>query len=308
MKVLTQRATVHSGDDPPKGAGKRTTRQSLSLGPYIYLAPAYILMFGVIGFPIVKNIISSFFEVRGESSVFVGLQQYIQLFQDPDFYNSLLLTFYWTIAVTSFQFVIGLLIAVLINHDLAIMRWLKPFLILPWALPGIIAATSWVFLYSPQGPIDNLLAPFVPSPPAWLADPTWAMPAVIVAGIWKGFPFYMLMLLAGLQTIPTELLEAARLDGANFWQSLWHVMLPLLRPVITTSLLLGIIWTSNYFDGIYLMTQGGPAAATQTLPIWIYNMAFAQFDLNRAATISVILLILVFGLLIIYFRNKGDEL
>ncbi len=308
MRVMTQREPVQIRRDTPVKQRKSLSSRLLSRGAYLYLAPAYLLMFGVIGFPVIKNIISSFFVIKGEDSVFVGLQQYVQLFQAADFYNALLLTLYWTLAVTIFQFVAGLLVAILINHEMAIMRWLKPLLILPWALPGIIAATSWVFLYSPQGPIDSLLQPFIPSPPSWLADPAWAMPAVIVAGIWKGFPFYMLMLLAGLQTIPTELLEAALLDGATFWQSLRYVMLPMLRPVITTSLILGVIWTSNYFDGIYLMTQGGPAAATQTLPIWIYNVAFSQFDLNRAATISVVLLVLVLSLLTLYFRGQGEEL
>jgi multiple sugar transport system permease protein len=131
---------------------------------------------------------------------------------------------------------------------------------------------------------------------AWIARPDTAMEAAILLGVWKGFPFYMVMLLAGLQNISHELIEAARIDGATNWQMLRRIQLPLLRPVTTTSILLGIIWTSNYFDGIFLLTGGGPARATQTLPIYIYLTGFSTFDLPKASAASVLLLVIVLAL------------
>jgi len=128
---------------------------------------------------------------------------------------------------------------------------------------------------------------------AWIANPDTAMGAAILLGVWKGFPFYMIILLAGLQNIPVELTEAARIDGANPWQVFRHITFPLLIPISSISILLGVIATSNYFDGIYLLTGGGPARATQTLPIYIYNVAFSVFDLPKASAASVVLLILV---------------
>ena len=119
------------------------------------------------------------------------------------------------------------------------------------------------------------------------------MLAVIIAAAWKGFPFYFLRLLAGLQSVPVETRESAKIDGAGPVQTLVRVVAPQMRAIITTSLVLGVIATSNYFDGIYLMTAGGPSGATLTLPVWLYNTAFADFDFARASALSVVILLIV---------------
>lgn len=239
--------------------------------------------------------------------MFVRFDNYRALFSDPNFYHSIWLTVIWTLFVTSFQFLIGLLVALLINVKIRSINFLKPMLILPWALPGIVAATTWVFMYSERGLINQLLKIFVHDPPVWLAEKNWAMFAVIVAAIWKGFPFYMLMLLAGLQAVPKDMIEAAKIDGARPVRVLWNISLPQMSSVIVTSLILGVIWTSNYFDGIFLMTGGGPAKATQTLPIWIYKIAFSQFNIERAAALSVILLLFVLAIMAIHLRLNRKE-
>ena len=130
------------------------------------------------------------------------------------------------------------------------------------------------------------------------------MPAVIVAGIWKGCPFYFVMILAGLQSIPREIIEAAQVDGANRGRVLVSVEMPYIRNILAVTSVLGLIWTANYFDGIYLMTQGGPIGATLTLPIWIYNTAFSTFNLSEASALSVILLIIVLILTIPALRER----
>jgi len=126
-----------------------------------------------------------------------------------------------------------------------------------------------------------------------LANSRTALVAVIIAAAWKGFPFYFLLLLAGLQSVPVETREAARVDGASSAQTLFRVVLPQMRAIVTTSLVLGVIATSNYFDGVYLMTGGGPSGATLTLPVFLYDTAFSNFDFTRASALSVIILLIV---------------
>lgn len=275
--------------------------------PYLWITPAFALMMSVVAFPLIQNTIRSFYARHGENYLFVRFDNYRALFSDPNFYHSIWLTVIWTLFVTSFQFLIGLLVALLINVKIRSINFLKPMLILPWALPGIVAATTWVFMYSERGLINQLLKIFVHDPPVWLAEKNWAMFAVIVAAIWKGFPFYMLMLLAGLQAVPKDMIEAAKIDGARPVRVLWNISLPQMSSVIVTSLILGVIWTSNYFDGIFLMTGGGPAKATQTLPIWIYKIAFSQFNIERAAALSVILLLFVLAIMAIHLRLNRKE-
>jgi ABC-type sugar transport system permease subunit len=192
------------------------------------------------------------------------------------------------------------------------IRIARPVLILPWALPGVVVAFTWVFLYDEHGLVNGFLGLLgLDSTTAWLADSSTALPAVMVAAAWKGFPFYFLLLLAGLQSVPAETREAARIDGASAWQTLLHVVIPQMRAVITMSLALGAIATSNYLDGVYLMTGGGPSGSTEILPVWIYNVAFNQFDIPKGSALSVIILVVVALLLclrgIVARTNRGSD-
>jgi multiple sugar transport system permease protein len=227
---------------------------------------------------------------------FIGLGHYADLVSDPEFFNSLRLTLIWTIGVTALQYTVGLVTALLLNQVVVSVRFARSMYILPWIVPGVVAAVVFRFMYNYDAGLINVTLRQLglgELTRAWVANPNTAMGAAIVLGIWKGFPFYMVMLLAGLQTVPQELFDAAHIDGASGLQTLRYVSLPFLRPVSVTSLLLGIIWTANYFDGIYLLTGGGPAQATTTLPIYIYKTAFSTMDLNRAAAASVLLLVAV---------------
>ena len=268
--------------------------RSGSLGAALaWIGPSYAIFLAIMAFPAVWNVAISFFSVSYGRDSFVGLANYRAIFGSGQFYSSLWLTLYWTASVMVGQFLVGLGLALLFNRPLWVTKYLRPLIVIPWALPGIVAATSWTFLYSQNGLVDQVLKSLLGIAPAWLSSPTLAMPAVIIAGIWKGAPFYFLMLLAGLQSIPRELLEAAQVDGARRLRVLVSIELPYIANVLTVTLILGLIWTANYFDGIYLMTQGGPINATMTLPIWIYNTAFSSFDLSEASALSVILLLIV---------------
>ena len=202
-------------------------------------------------------------------SVFIGLANYLEVLNDPIFPTAVKNTFIWTIGVTFGQVILGAYFA-LLTHRRFPGRWLvRVLVILPWVLPGIVGAITWRFMYHQElGLINNVLRSVGLGHLAqsWLGNAQTAMLAAIIVGIWKGFGFYALMFLAGLQTIPTQLYEAAKIDGANGRQQLFKITLPLLRPVAVTSTVLGLIWTSNYFDAIFILTGGGPARATETLP------------------------------------------
>jgi len=304
-----QQAVTRPAVRPGGRRAARVRRAASNLGAAAaWIGPSYLIFILIMAFPIVWNVVESFFSTSYGKSTFVGLSNFRQIIDSGQFYSSLFLTLYWTAGVFIGQFILGLLLALFFNRQLWVSRFVRPLMLLPWAVPGIVSSTAWVFLYSQNGLINEILSPFVKSGPAWLADPHLVMPAVIVAGIWKGAPFYFLMLLAGLQTIPAELVEAAKLDGAGRLKILVRIELPYIRNIIAVTSVLGLIWTANYFDGIYLMTGGGPINDTTTLPIWIYNTAFSAFNLSEAAALSVILLVLVLLIAVPYLLlRRGDD-
>jgi multiple sugar transport system permease protein len=307
-KARPRRGAWPSRDALPLGTLRRGIGGHNLAAAAVWIGPSYVIFILIMAFPILWNIVESFYASSYGQSTFVGLANFRQIVDSGQFGSAFLLTLYWTAGVFIGQLVLGLLLALFFNRKLWIFRLVKPLILIPWAIPGIVSSTAWTFLYAQGGLVDQVLSPFFKTGPAWLAEPTLVMPAVIVAGIWKGAPFYFLMLLAGLQTIPPEMIEAARLDGANRWQILTRIELPYLRNLIGLTSALGLIWTANYFDGIYLMTGGGPDNASTTLPIWIYNTAFSNFDLSEASAMSVILLLLILLIALPYLlRRRGED-
>lgn len=290
-----------TGPHKPLGTQLALRRRKPDRGPrhrggsaaVAWIGPSYVVFIAILAFPALWNVVESLYKTSYGQNQFVGLANYSDIFGSGQFYSSLLLTLYWTAGVFLGQFLVGLVLAVFFNRDLWIGKFVKPLLIIPWALPGIVVATAWTFMYSETGLINDVLGLFVRNPPVWLTDPRFVMPAVIVAGIWKGTPFFFLMLLAGLQSVPREMIEAAQIDGAGRLRILVLVELPYIRNIVAVTSLLSVIWTMNYFDGIYLMTQGGPLNETNTLPIWIYNTAFGEFNLNEASALAVVLTVIV---------------
>lgn len=272
---------------------------------YVFSAPALLAIALVLFYPIISLLITSFYSkpTLSHPSRFIGLENYLSVLGDPIFPTAVRNTFIWTFGVTAGQIVLGLYFA-LILHQRFRGRWLaRALMIVPWVLPGIVVAVAWRFMYSQDFGLINLLLRWLglgQLAHAWLGDRQTAMISVIVVGIWKGFGFYTLMFLAGMQTIPVDLYEAAKIDGANGRQQLFGITLPLLRPVIITSTVLGLIWTSNYFEAIFVMTGGGPARSTETLPMFIYNTGFSFYRIEEAMAGSNILMLIVLAMLAIY--------
>jgi multiple sugar transport system permease protein len=301
------------GSDSQRGGVPRHKTLKPDLLPYILVAPAFILMIIFFFYPFASNLYNSFMSEATFTRPprFVGLANYRYILSSPTFHQALYNTFIWTIGVTILQFSLGLITALLLNTKVSIMKVIRPLYILPWATPGIVTALAWRWMYNADyGILNSLLVQLgiMDKYHGWLVEPSTAMLSVMAVGVWKGFPFYMLMLFAGLQGIPEELFEAAKIDGANGLQIFRHISLPQLRPILVMSLTLGLIWTSNYFDAIYVLTGGGPARMTETLPLFIYNTAFAYFRMHDAAVPSIVLftLVMIFGALYMGLMKRGE--
>lgn len=274
--------------------------------PYLLISPVFILMFSLVVYALAHNLYNSFMSEFsfGKAPEFIGLANYSYILSQEIFSKVLWNTFIWTFGVTIFQFLLGMGTALFLNKKLSINKLIRPFFVLPWVMPGIAAALAWRWMYHADYGIINsffLKVHLINNYIGWLSDPHLVMLSVIVVAVWKGFPFYMLMLFAGLQGIPIEICEASKIDGANHWQIFKFITLPSLRTIIIMSLTLGIIWTSNYFEAIYILTGGGPARLTETLPVFIYNTAFSYFRLHDAAIPSIVLFFLVIIFVGIYY-------
>lgn len=283
------------------------------LSPYLLILPAAALMAILILFPLVRGVVMSFTEVNlanQGSMTFVGVQQYMKLPDDPVFWRALGNTVKWTLGVVVFQYVFGLGIALLLNEPIPFRGLFRGLILVPWVVPSVVAALCWRWIYAGEyGILNHMLQQvgLIQRPLQWLSTPDLAMPAVIAVGIWKWVPFMAVVMLAGLQSIPKELYEAAEVDGANIVQRFRHITMPHVRNLSLIATLLSFIWTFNHFDIVYVMTKGGPANATHLLSTYSYLSAFAYFDIGYAAAMAVVMLVALTVLAVPYLRLMRGE-
>jgi multiple sugar transport system permease protein len=288
----------------PKAPGETRARRSLYwtylVEPYLYLTPAIILIAVIILIPLIVGIGYSFQAVmllRPDEAGWVGLDNYAALFSDRKFWISLENTLVWTFGSLFFQFFLGLGLALLLNTKFPGKRPFQALVFLPWAVPTFLTALTWAWLFNPLiGPLPHWMAAIglLPEPFNILGDPDLAMWGPIAANIWFGVPFFAITLLAALQSIPSELYEAAEIDGATGWQCFTKITLPFLAPMIAITLMLRTIWIANFADMIFIMTAGGPANSTQILSTYIFTTAFKKLDFGYASALAVALLVLLF--------------
>ena len=290
----------------------RTTRETLA--NYAYLLPAAICLGGTVLFPILKAIHMSLYQnvlSRPQDYHFIGLGNYVRMLHDPTFWLTLKNSVVWVFFSVSIQFVLGFLGALLLNASFKGRAFVRTLNLLPWIIPGVVVGLVWEYLYQPNyGPINDILrrVGLLTVPVAWLSEPAFAMASVIFANIWRGIPFFSIMILAGLQAIPDEVYEAATVDGASVTQRFWNITLPMLRPIIVVATATRIIWTFNYADLIFVMTNGGPANATQITSSYTLLTAYTDLDFGYAATLSVVLLVIMLVFTACYLKfTKGVE-
>ena len=270
---------------------------------YWFIIPVIGIISATVLFPLSYGFWASFYRdtARGTPIDFVGLANYFRALSSGNFYRTVLRTFYYTGACLFVKTLIGLGAALLLNQQFKGKGIMRGIIIIPWTMPLFVVAIMWYGIFEWRGPANTALK-FLGLPIINWFGFDWAMTSIIIINIWKGFPFYFMGFLAGLQSIPRDLYEAAEIDGASTWQSFRNVTLPGLRPVLLTILMLSTIWTFSEFVTIFLTTRGGPGHATQTMSILVYETAFGAFELNYALTLSI--LILPFFFVLIYFTVK----
>ncbi|QDZ15093.1 carbohydrate ABC transporter permease [Humibacter ginsenosidimutans] len=291
--------------------GKRDRQGRLA---FWLLLPAGVAVFGVVLYPIARTILVSLFQVNSALATdtpFVGLGNYVEVLQDPEFWNSLWRTLYFTVVSTALELVLGLIVAGLLNAKLR-WRWLfRTIVVLPWAIPTIVNAAMWKGIYNAQyGALNAALTQLgvIHEYKAWLGEPMSALNAVIIADVWKTTPLVAFFLLAGLTAIPSELYEAARIDRAGWPRMLRSIVLPLLVPSISIVLVLRTVEAFKVFDIIYAMTRGGPINGTATIAYFAYIRAFSDqnFGVGSALAIIIVLVILVLTTIYLRFLRRSD--
>jgi arabinogalactan oligomer/maltooligosaccharide transport system permease protein len=290
---------------------KRKIRLFLAL----LLTPALLVLGALVAIPFFLHFILAFSDAAIDPTRdwrLVGPAQFGSLFQQELFWSLLLKTALWTVMSVLGHVVIGVFLAVVLHQSFIRGKaWWRAAFLLPWALPPYIAALTWRGMFHQEsGAVNLLLTKYLHLPPVeWLTSPLEAFLAVIIANVWLGFPFIMVIALGGLQSIPDDLYEAAAVDGASTWFQFWNITAPLLRPVMIPAMTLGAIWTFNHLTVIWLVSNGGePADATHTLVSYAYKAAFAMDRFGWAAALSLVSVALVFILAqMILKRTRAAE-
>ena len=281
-----------------------------------YLFPAVLFMLALIGYPLIYNIILSFQNVSlaniaSKDISFIGIDNYQRLAQDKVFWASLKNTLLYTAGSVVFQFAIGFLLALFFSMKFRLAPFLRGLMMVSWLIPLTVTALLFKFMMaSNEGVFNQLLLSWgmIDNPIPWLSDPKIAIWSVIIANIWVGIPFNMLLISAGLSSLPEDVYESASLDGANAFQKFIHLTLPLLRPVITVVMMLGFIYTFKVFDLVFVMTGGGPVDATEVLSTVSYRYSFDEFQFSMGAASANVLFFILLLVSLVYLRLiKKDE-
>lgn len=267
---------------------------------WLFPAPAVLVLTGLMVFPIGYNIYMSLHQWFASSVVgprFVGVANFIEILTgDLSFREAVVRTLYFTVLCVGLQLFLGTAIALVLNREFAGQGAVRTLLMLPMIATPAAMALIWVMMYHPTLGVLNYLLSLIGIPPqVWLANPGLVIPALAIVDTWEYTPFVALILLAGLASAPIEPLECARIDGANWWQVVWHISLPLLRPAIVVAALFRTIDSLKMFDIIFVMTYGGPGRASETLNLLTYKTAFEYYQLGYASALSLALVVLVAG-------------
>ncbi len=277
--------------------------------PYLFLAPAVITLLALTIYPFLYSIYISFFSFKGGNpSQFIGLNNYIRLLNDGLFWNSIKVVILYTICSVSLELILGLALALFFTQPLRLRGLWRSLMIIPMMLTPVVIGVIWRLMYDPNfGIIAYLLRSVGLAPIEWLAHGNLAFIAVVLVDVWNWTPFMFLVLLAGLESLPVEPFEAARMDGASRLQILRDHTLPLLTPTLLVALLIRSMDALRIFDHIYVMTTGGPGSATEVASLYLYKTAFKFSDFGYAAAGLFVLMILITVLSRLYLRVLGKE-
>jgi multiple sugar transport system permease protein len=284
-----------------------THRKQLHLLPYALQIPILVLIAAFVLYPMFQGILVSLYDARDlvpRPSEYVGLDNFVRLFQSAETLTTIRVTLVYVFATTLAATLIGMASALALNTSFRFRGLFRAALTVPWGTPLVASALIWFWMFNPQYGVFNYAVRVLGLAPhgiAWLISPNWALPAVAAVDVWRTFPFGTLVLLTALQAIDPDLYAVAAVDGAGPVATFWNVILPSIRPSLTILCLLYVIWGMKRFDTIWILTQGGPADATNVLSVYIYREAFRNIRVGQASAMAVVGVMLSLVVTLCYF-------
>jgi multiple sugar transport system permease protein len=275
---------------------------------YALLAPAILYMVWLVGVPFFFSLYLSLSDASVGNPVarYVGLANFVAIFQDSTFRQALRNTVVFTVTAGVFKILLGTLLAFLLIQEVRGRKLIRPLVVLPWTLPVAISALAWKWMFDPQFSAVNYVGTrlhLIYGWPNWLGEPALAMAAVIAVNVWRGFPFAAIVLMAGFSAVPLELLDAGKVDGANFFQRYVSIVVPIIAPILFVGLLFDTVFTLSDLSIVYLLTFGGPMNATEILPTRAFEIVIQAGALGRGAAISLVLFPIL--LPVVYFLLRS---
>jgi ABC-type sugar transport system permease subunit len=307
--ALVRRRAPQRRPSRPAAVGHARETSDRRLG-YLLVAPVVILLLAITAYPLVYNIWNSFhFDNLSYGSLphnFVGWSNFSKMFSSPAWVAALERTLVFAVVTIVFDMVVGIALALMMHRQFRGRGFLRAAVLVPWAMPTVVSAMLWKTMFDPSaGFVDYILGAFHPawSGIAWLGASVWrSWAAIFIADSWKNIPFVAILLLAGLQVIPDDVYEAARMDGASWWQSFTRVTLPLLRPALSVALIFRTLQALLVFDVIYIMTGGGPGTSTESLAYLNYQTFIINTDFGLGGAMSIMLVVLALAVSFVYVR------
>lgn len=295
-----------------KMAHKLSRDQKKLRTAFIMLAPAIVFLALLIAFPLGKVVHDAFTHVHlinKSMTGFAGIENFKTVVSDEHFGQAVKNTIYWTVFSVLGEYIVGMTTAVLLNQKFKGRAIFRTCIFIPWLVPIIVAGMTWDWLLNPEFGIINYALTslnIIDSPINFLGDSKYAMATVIFVNIWRSFPYYTISFLSALQSIPGDLAEVASIDGAGVFRRFFSITLPQLRSVSLVIVFIHVIWTAVNFDFIWVMTEGGPNYATETLPIMIYRYSMKKFDVGAASALSTMMFTIMVVLFVFYYRKRSQ--
>ncbi len=312
--MATRSVAARDAVPEPRNARRTQVNRDTGFG-YALLFPTALLIVVLIGFPFLRALWLSFHKklLGAQDAPWIGLKNYTTVLQDHAFWASVKNTVIFTGGSIGLKLLIGLTVALILNEALPLRALWRSIVLLPYAMPTLVSVLVWKWMYNDVGGVFNYLlqkSNIQETPTLWLADPSKAMGSVIAVNVWRGFPFFVITILAGLQAVPQELYDAAKVDGAGVWSRFIKVTLPGITPVMAVVTLFSTILTFNDFSIIWILTRGGPGGATDVLSTLTYKIAIPGLELGKGVAVSVLTLpiLVIFILLLNRFINRREEI
>lgn len=279
--------------------------------PYFFILPVLFVLLAMVAYPLIYGIAVSFFDTDlARKWNFTGVKNYLSIFSQDHFLDSILTTFKFTICVVAGHFLIGTIFGLALNQRKRGVTLFRAILVLPWLFPDVVISLIFKWIANPlYGILNHFLMGLgvIDKQISWLGNAQWAFFIVVLVCIWKGYPMVMVNVLAALQSVSSDILEAAKVDGANKVQTFFRIVLPQIRPVLATTVILDIVWWFKHYTMIQLLTAGGPANATNMVSIGIYKEAFQYFKFGKASAMAVIVFIICFLISKVFSKILKDD-